>query len=68
MDYDPDSASKQLERMYHARMIGFNEYRLGHQMIWYMYGDFEGEKHVCAIKDHSRFNANDGAGTVYTLG
>lgn len=50
MIYCPDAASKQLERMYHARIIEFNEYRLAHMNIWYMYANFEGENHVVTTK------------------
>lgn len=57
MNYDPEPASKELERMYHARLIGFNEYHMQHKMIWYTYSNFEMEpNHVVNTK---RFNLDD---------
>ncbi len=50
-EYNPEHSSKELERMFHARLISFNEYHMQHKMIWYTYATFEMEPdHVVNCK------------------
>lgn len=43
MEFDPIKADTELQRMYHAKQIGFTEYHIQHKMLWRTYGNFEME-------------------------
>ena len=66
MEFDATNADTELQRMYHAKQIGFTEYHLQHKMLWRTFGNFEMEPNH--VVNRKTFEAIGGAGKSYAHG